>query len=136
MTSNDRLVLLMAIAAAAVGLCGWFGWSAGLAVTIMATLMLAVGVGWGASANRKKMVAPLAVCFVVFSAVAVAMIALDDPAGAGEQWLGLPRATALLVSLLWPLGLIPGALYVRRFREDVLPEDRLEAFLSRYSRRP
>lgn len=130
----DRWVIVAATAALAAGVCAWMGWPGPLAVAVMLMLTSAAAVGWGRSMGRGVIVGGLALSFVVFAALALAMVALEAPEGAGEQWLGYPRATSLLVYGLWPLGLLPGALYVWRFHTDVLPEDRLEAFLKRYSK--
>ena len=54
----------------------------------------------------------------------------------GRLWLGLPPATAVLVYLLWPLQSIIGALYVREFSRTVLPDDRLNRFLSEFRKKP
>jgi hypothetical protein len=47
----------------------------------------------------------------------------------------LTAPTALLVYGVWPLGILPSLLYAFRFRQAVLPEDRLERFLAEHSRR-
>jgi hypothetical protein len=57
----------------------------------------------------------------------------DQPAGDLALLLGLPQATALLVYGVWPLGFIVGALYYARFSRSILPVDRLEEFLRRFS---
>lgn len=134
MTFADRLVLALATAFLASGICAWIGFGPGLGVAVVAGAMLAVAVGWGEGLRGPAAVG-LAATGLLISAVIAAMFFYDDPTGPGRQWLGLPRATALLVYGVWPLGILPGALYVLLFDRTVLPEDRLRAFLDRWGRR-
>lgn len=134
MTFEDRLVLSLAAAMLAAAVCGWIGWGPGLGVAVVVSAILAIAVGWGQTLRGAPALV-LGATAAALSAVVLAIFVLDDPGGEGAQWFGLPRATALLVYVVWPLGLVPGGLYVWRFRRGVLPEDRLRTFLSRYSGR-
>ena len=133
-----------AAAAGGLGLAsigfGWAGMTLALAFCSIGSLLACLALGWkgslAAGAERRRSVAAwLAAVYAVQAGLVAAMILLDDPAGPPRMWLGLPAPTALLVYALWPLGVMPALLFAARFRDTVLPEDRLRRFLDAHGRR-
>jgi hypothetical protein len=110
-------------------LLNWWPWF-GAATFLLMLLLLRTGHGRGTNGIRGSLGALLA-CYLGLLA---AIVAADQQAGGLVLLLGLPQATALLVYGLWPLGFLAGALYYARFSRSILPAQRLEEFLRRFSR--
>jgi hydrogenase/urease accessory protein HupE len=104
-----------------------------LGAASLAVIVLALAFGWRRSLSG-VILWSLAGIFALFTGLIAAMVLVDDTSGPPTLWLGLPAATALLVYGVWPLGVLPSLLYACRFRDAVLPEDRLERFLAAHSR--
>ena len=115
-------------------MAGVWGEPAALGVAVLAVTMLILSLGWR-SASSRAVTWALAGIFVLFNGLILSITALEAPEGPPRLWLGLPAPTALLVYGVWPLGILPSLLYAFRFRDSVLPEDRLERFLAEHSRR-
>jgi hypothetical protein len=129
---NDRVVVTAALLSAVLvlfSLVDWWLWF-GFAMFVLMMLLLRAGHGRGAKILLGSLCALLACYLGLLSAMVVA----DQPAGDLVLLLGLPQATGLLVYGLWPLGFLVGALYYARFSRSILPTDRLEEFLRRFSR--
>ena len=129
---NDRVVLAAAILSAVLvlfSLLNWWLWF-GVAMFVLMMLLLRAGHGRGTKVLLGSLCALLACYLGLLGWIVVA----DQPAGDLVLLLGLPQATALLVYGLWPLGFLVGALYYARFSRSILPTDRLEEFLRRFSR--
>jgi len=134
-----RLENRLAIVLAATGLltvaAGALNVLPTMAAGLASLLTLSVAIGWGAALGNRPVALWLGACLLIYAALILGMIALDDPTTAEPVlWGGFPRATALLVYGLWPLGTLPTVLYGLRFKRDILPEERLQSFLQRYSR--
>lgn len=134
-----RLENRLAIVLAATGLltvaAGALNVLPTMAAGLASLLTLSVAIGWGAALGDRTVALWLGACLLIYSALILGMIALDDPTTAEPVlWGGFPKATALLVYGLWPLGTLPTILYGLRFKRDILPEERLQSFLQRYSR--
>jgi hypothetical protein len=129
---NDRVVLAAAILGGALilfSLFGWWRWF-GAAMFVLMLLLLRAGYGRG----TKVLLGSLCALLACYLALLVWIVVADQPAGDLVLMLALPQATALLVYGLWPLGFLVGALYYVRFSHSILPADRLEEFLRRFSR--
>jgi hypothetical protein len=129
---NDRVVLtaaLLSLVLVLFSLLNWWPWF-GAAMFVLMLLLLRAGYGRGTKALLGSLCALLACYLGLLCWIVVA----DQPAGDLVLLLGLPQATALLVYGLWPLGFLAGALYYARFSHSILPADRLEEFLRRFSR--
>jgi hypothetical protein len=134
----------LAIAACCLGLAsigfGVAGMTLALGFTSVGLLVACLAIGWRSSLasgapRRRSILLGLAAVYLVQAGVIGAIVLLDDPEGAPRMWLGLPAPTALLVYALWPLGVMPALLFAARFRDTVLPEDRLRRFLDAHGRR-
>jgi hypothetical protein len=128
---NDRVVVTAALLSAVLvlfSLLGWWPWF-GAVMFVLMLLLLRAGHGRGAKALLGGLGALLACYLGLLGWIVVA----DQPAGHLALLLGLPQATALLVYGVWPLGFLVGALYYARFSRSILPADRLEEFLRRFS---
>jgi len=135
----NRLENRLAAVLAALGLltvgAGFVNALPTMAVGLISVLILSLALGWGAALGLRPVAIYLGGCLLLYAGLILAMIALDDPTTAEPVlWGGFPRATALLVFGLWPLGTLPTILYGLRFKRDILPEERLQSFLRRYSR--
>jgi len=129
---NDRIVLaaaLLSLVLVLFSLLDWWLWF-GFAMFVLMMLLLRGGHGRGTKILLGSLCALLACYLALLGWIVVA----DQPAGGLVLLLGLPQATALLVYGLWPLGFFVGALYYVRFSRSILPADRLEEFLRRFSR--
>lgn len=132
-SGDAKLAWILVLACLATVVAGWLGEPILLGAASLAVIVLTLAFAWKGA--LKGVVAwSLAGVFVLFSGLIALMAVLDDPAGELRLWLGLPRPTALLVYVVWPLGALPSLLYAFRFRDTVLREDKLERFLSEHSR--
>ena len=122
----------LTVACLATALAGAWGEPTALGIAVLAVIMLILSLGWRGSRGAAWALAGI---FAVFAALFLAIVAFDDPDGPPRLLLGLPASTAVLVYGVWPLGVLPSLLYAYRFRDSVLPEDRLERFLAEHSRR-
>lgn len=128
--SATRIVQSIAVTAlVAVALAITGHWLA-FGIASWAVLMLSVAVGFsaGPSGAPRRILLSVAVMFALYSAMVVASALLEDPTGEPVLWMGLPRATAVLVYGIWPLGVLPAVLYLVEFSRSVLPADRLAHF--------
>jgi hypothetical protein len=130
---RNGLARALALSCLAVLAAGWLVGPALLGTATLAAITLTLAYGWSGHL-RGGVLWSLIGIFVLFSALIAAMAVLDDPAGEPLLWFGLPRPTALLVYAVWPLGVLPSLLYALRFRDTVLPGDKLERFLAEHSR--
>ena len=129
---NDRVVLaaaLLSLVLVLFSLLGWWLWF-GAAMFVLMMMLVRAGHGRGTKVLLGSLCALLACYLGLLGWIVVA----DQPAGDLVLLLGLPQAPALLVYGLWPLGFLVGALYYARFSRSILPSDRLEEFLRRFSR--
>ena len=131
--ASNRLSLSLALACIAAVVAGWLGDPFLLGAASLAAILLTLAFGWKANLSGAVRWSLIGV-FVLFTGVIAWMAALDDPAGELVLWLGFPPATALLIYAVWPLGVLPSLLYALRFRDTVLPLDKLERFLAEHSR--
>ena len=131
--ADSTVAPVLALCCVAAIAAGWLGNPYLLGCASLAVIVLTLAYGW-AGAVRGLVAWSLAAIFVLFSGLIAWMAALDDPTGDLRLWFGLPRPTALLVYVLWPLGALPSLLYAFRFRSTVLREDKLERFLAEHSR--
>ncbi len=104
--------------------------TAAFGVVTWAILALLVTVGFAGLRSPRRVVVWAAGLFLLFASLVLVIFALDAPGEPLELWLGLPRATAVLVYGIWPLGALPGLLYAIEFSREVLPEEKLRAFLA------
>ena len=112
------LALAATLSTAAFGVASW---------AILALLSTA---GFRGFESPRRVLIWAAALFVLFSSLVLAIFALEAPDAALTLWLGLPRATALLVYGIWPLGVLLGLLYAIEFSREILPEEKLQAFLA------
>ena len=129
---SPALALSLTSACAVTAAAGWLAEPALLGPATLAVIVLMLAFGWKGSLSGGVLWGLVGI-FALFSGLILAMVALEDPAGPPRLWLGLPAPSALLIYAVWPLGVLPSLLYAFYFR-TVLPEDRLERFLSAHSK--
>ncbi len=100
----------------------------------LALLVSALAVGFGRAGSRKVVLYTLVVMFFIYSALLAAIAWTYQSEGEPALFLGFPVSTALLVYGIWPLGFIPGILYLLIFETSVLRRERLEKFMSEFGR--
>lgn len=133
-SSNDAVLawVLTGACAAAVS-AGWAGAPIFQAASTLAVIVLVLAFGWKGRVQGVVRWSLVGI-FLLFTGLIAAMAVLADSAGDAQLWLGLPRPTALLVYAVWPLGALPSLLFAFRFRDTVLPPDKLARFLAEHSR--
>ncbi len=99
-----------------------------------ALLVSVLAVGFGRAGSRKVVLYTLVVVFFIYSALLAAIAWTYQSEGEPALFLGFPVSTALLVYGIWPLGFIPGILYLLIFETSVLRRERLEKFMSEFGR--
>ncbi len=124
---NRLAVTLGALAVVALGLA-LAGFNAAFGVASWAILTLLVTAGFGGFGAPKRVLVWALGLFVLFSSLLLWIFALDAPQADLQLWWGLPRATAVLIYGIWPLGVLPGVLYAIEFSREVLPDEKLRAF--------
>ncbi|MEZ5393367.1 MAG: hypothetical protein R2724_10955 [Bryobacterales bacterium] len=117
----------------AAGAAGVTGNAVFLGVASIAVIVLTLAFGWRSNLSG-SILWSLAGIYALFSALIVAIVWLENPAGPPQLWLGLPRSTAVLVYGIWPLQTLPCLLFAIRFQDAVLPAAKLERFLAEHSR--
>ena len=101
----------------------------------LALLVLALAVGFGRQGRRKAgPVHPCRHVFFIYSALLAAIVWTYQSEGEPTLLLGFPVSTALLVYGIWPVGFIPGILYLLIFENSVLPRDKLQKFMAEFGR--
>ena len=100
----------------------------------LALLVSALGVGFGRQGRRKAVLYTLVAVFFIYSALLAAIVWTYQSEGEPTLLLGFPVSTALLVYGIWPLGFIPGILYLLIFETSVLRRQRLEKFMAEFGR--
>ncbi len=106
----------------------WFGVAAWL------VLFLAVAIGYGPQCRRPGTVAALSAVFLLYIACLLGIVWTYHPEAVPVLFLGLPVPTAFLIYGIWPLGSLLGLLYAVEFRRSVLPEEKLQQFLTEFGR--
>lgn len=131
----DALVLavnLAAIAALALALANrWLGFG----ILVWLILFLFAAIGYGAHSRRAGILSTLSGMFLLYSAFLIGITWTFEPGSPPPLFLGLPVPTAFLVYGIWPFGVILGLLYALEFERSVLPEDRLQQFLTEFGRK-
>ena len=134
-STRDRIAIALALLSLLTLALGLLQWEHAFGVAVIANLILPLFFGWRRQGNPRRMRLLLAACAVCYSGLVLATFALDAPEAARPViWLGYPRATAVFVYLIWPLGLLPAALYAAYFSTDVLADDDLFRFMKKYSK--
>ncbi len=100
----------------------------------LALLVSALAVGFGRAGPRKPILYTLVAVFLIYSALLAAIAWTYQGEGEPALFLGFPVSTALLVYGIWPLGFIPGILYLLIFETSVLRRERLEKFMAEFGR--
>ncbi|MCB1020477.1 MAG: hypothetical protein H6509_14480 [Bryobacterales bacterium] len=130
---HGGLALGLTAACLATGAAGATGNAALLGIASMAVIVLTLAFGWRSNLSG-SILWSLAGIYALFSALIAAVVWLENPTSPPQLWLGLPRSTAVLVYGIWPLQMLPCLLFALRFRDAVLPPDKLERFLAEHSR--
>lgn len=135
MTTPDRLAVSIALLSLGTLVLGLLGYAQAFGVAAVASLILPLGFGWRKGGMARRMAVYLALFAIVLSALVLALFVFDRPDAAEPAiWLGYPRATAVFVYGVWPIGTLPAIIYGLYFRRAVLDEADLDAFLKRYSK--
>ncbi len=100
----------------------------------LALLVSALAVGFGRQGRRKPVLYTLAGMFFIYSALLAAIVWTYQSEGEPTLLLGFPVSTALLVYGIWPVGLIPGILYLLIFETSVLRREKLQKFMAEFGR--
>lgn len=133
--SNNRLVLVIGSLCVVLLVLGGAGWWRAFGVVTWPLFYLCAALGFGGNAARKvvwpALLAMLAAGIALFGGV----LLTEQKSGTPELVLGAPVATAFLIYGIWPLGVFIGVLYFRMFDRHVLPQSKLDVFLSEFGRR-
>ena len=100
----------------------------------LALLVSALAVGFGHAVPRRPVLYTLVSVFVSYSGLLAAIVWTYQSEGEPTLFLGFPVSTALLVYGIWPLGFIPGILYLLIFETSVMRRERLEKFMAEFGR--
>ena len=100
----------------------------------LALLVSALAVGFGRHGRRKPVLYTLVGVFFIYSALLAAIVWTYQSEGEPTLLLGFPVSTALLVYGIWPLGFIPGILYLLIFETSVLRREKLQDFMAKFGR--
>ncbi len=100
----------------------------------LALLVSALAVGFGRPGRRKAVLYTLVAVFFIYSALLAAIVWTYQSEGDPTLVLGFPVSTALLVYGIWPLGFIPGILYLLIFETSVLRREKLQKFMAEFGR--
>ena len=101
----------------------------------LALLVSALAVGFGRHGRRKPVLYTLVGVFFIYSALLAAIVWTYQSEGEPTLLLGFPVSTALLVYGIWPLGFIPGILYLLIFETSVLRREKLQDFMAKFGTR-
>ena len=103
-----------------------------LVFAITTSLLMVTLLALAYSPHRQAPRAALASLFFTYLILFVAIAATDRSSGPLSLVLSLPKSTSFLIYGIWPLGFLFGVLYFLRFRKTVLPQERLDKFLSHF----
>jgi hypothetical protein len=136
---RDRTVdgFVLAVSLAAVVALGlslanqwlWFG------ILVWLILFFAAAIGYGPHSRRGTIFLTLTGMFLLYSGFLLGIYWTFEPNLPPPLFGGLPVPTAFLVYGIWPCGTLLGLLYGLEFRRSVLPEDRLQQFLTQFGRK-
>lgn len=134
--SHDRVAMALAAAAAACLLLCFFNQWLLFGILCWLIMVLHLAVGYGRQRRRKEILYTMGGLFAVYCVLLVWIAAVDQPEGELRLLGGLPLGSALLVYGIWPIGTVSGILYGLVFDRSVLPEEKLQKFLSEFSQKP
>lgn len=131
---SDRLAALIGLFSLFnIGLCLANLWEL-FGLGLWSLMFLCLALGYGGQSRKREVWAPLAgllcCCWLLFGAI----VWFHGRDADLRLFLGVPRATSFLIYGVWPAGFVLGILYFRVFRRAVLPQDKLNRFLSDFSR--
>ena len=131
----DRVAMLLAALSLAALTLGLFGMAEAFSVGVIAVLLTPVWFGWRPAGRVRLVRRLLAGCAALYAALRLLVFVLDTPTAVEPViWLGYPRATAVFVYAIWPLGVLPALIYAWLFRQSVLSDEDLADFMKRYSK--
>ena len=133
--SPNRLALVIGSLCLALLVLGCVGWWRAFGVVTWPLFYLCAAIGFGGDAARKAVWPALLAMLAAGIALLAAVLLTEQTSGTPDLVLGAPLATAFLIYGIWPLGIFIGVLYFRVFDRHVLPQRKLEAFLSEFGRR-
>jgi uncharacterized PurR-regulated membrane protein YhhQ (DUF165 family) len=133
--SPNRLVLAIGALCLVLLVLGCAGWWSAFGVATWPLIYLCAAIGFGGSAARKAVWPVLLAMLAASIALLAAILLTEQKSGVPDLVLGTPLATAFLIYGIWPLGIFIGVLYFRVFDRHVLPQRKLDAFLSEFRRR-
>ncbi len=99
-----------------------------------ALLVAVLAAGFGRQGRRKPVLYTLAGVFLIYSLLFAAIVWTYQSEGDPILLLGFPLSTALLVYGIWPVGFIPGILYLLIFETSVLRREKLQKFIAEFGR--
>ncbi len=134
--NNTRLVILIGVTSLAALLEGLAGEAIGLglAAVLLTSLLVCLGLRTVGRIPLRTRIA-IAIFYLSFSCLIVLAQALHDPAGPLILIGGFPAGLSMLVYGMIPIGVGLGLLYAVIFDHEILPEERLNRFLTRNSRK-
>lgn len=134
-SAADRVVILLASLSVLTLVLGLLGMSEAFGVAAMAVLLTPVWFGWRAAGQARRARRLLAGCATLYAGLVLLVFVLDDPTAAEPViWFGYPRATAVFVYAIWPLGVLPALIYALLFPKTVLSDTDLTEFMKRFSK--
>jgi hypothetical protein len=131
----DRFALAWCIAAVAALLLSLANQWLLFGVLVWLILLLGVAAGYGSLSRRNTILATLTGVFLLYTGFLLGMAWTHRPGEELRLFLGVPVSTAFLIYGVWPFGAILGILYALEFHRSVLPEDKLQQFLTEFGRK-
>ena len=132
--NNDRAVLAIGFLSLAGLVLGLFNAWLLFGFVTWSIMVVTVAVGYGQGRSHRPIFRTLLGLLLLYWILYAGILWADHTEGEPTLFGGLPLGTAFLVYGLWPIGFIWGLLYFLVFPRSVLPQDRLDIFLTEFGR--